>query len=124
MMASKASMMRKRGPMRNQRTRDAARNQLVAMYGRSCWLCGRGIAHGDTITFDHVTPLSKGGSNKIHNLRPAHDRCNRKRGNGGIPVLLLTPDMRLDRIISNSAERTCEPERCSANILVADHVCS
>lgn len=71
------------------------RNQMVSLYGRSSWLCGRAIALGDVISFDHVHPLSKGGSNKIHNLRPAHEKCNRKRGNGPIPVLLLTDDMRV-----------------------------
>jgi hypothetical protein len=76
--------------------RKSIRNQLVAMYGRSCWLCGRGIADGDVISIDHVRPLAKGGSNKIHNLRPAHDRCNRERGCNGVPVLLLTSDMMLN----------------------------
>jgi hypothetical protein len=73
--------------------REAIRNQMVALYGRSCWLCGRGIADGDIISIDHVRPLSKGGSNKIHNLRPSHVRCNQKRGCNGVPTLLLTADM-------------------------------
>ena len=71
------------------------RSQLVALYGRSCWLCNRAIATGDVLSIDHVRPLSKGGSSKIHNLRLAHERCNRKRGNGPIPELLLTAEMAL-----------------------------
>lgn len=47
------------------------RNELVAKYGRSCWLCGRGIAYDAVLSIDHVRPLSKGGSSKIHNLRLA-----------------------------------------------------
>lgn len=69
------------------------RNKVVALHGRSCWLCGKAIAYESKVTLDHVRPLSKGGSSKIHNLRPAHDKCNRRRGNGDVPELLLTADM-------------------------------
>jgi 5-methylcytosine-specific restriction endonuclease McrA len=75
--------------------KDFLRNQMISLYGRSCWLCGRAIALGAVVSVDHVRHLSEGGSNKIHNLRPAHEKCNRKRGNGPIPVLLLTEEMRL-----------------------------
>lgn len=74
--------------------KDFLRNQMISLYGRSCWLCGRAIAWGDVVSVDHVRPLSKGGSNKIHNLRPSHEKCNRRRGDGPIPTLLLTEDMR------------------------------
>jgi 5-methylcytosine-specific restriction endonuclease McrA len=81
----------------NKRTerKRSLRNELVARYGRACWLCNRPIAHGDTLSIDHVRPLSKGGSSKIKNLRLAHERCNRKRGDGPVPELLLTADMAL-----------------------------
>jgi len=69
------------------------RAQLVARHGRSCWLCNRAIALADTLSIDHVRPLSRGGSNKIDNLRLSHERCNRKRGDGPVPELLLTADM-------------------------------
>lgn len=69
------------------------RDRLVALYGRSCWLCGKAIAYESVLSIDHVHPLSKGGSSKIHNLRPAHEKCNRRRGNGPIPELLLTAEM-------------------------------
>ncbi|MEU8086323.1 HNH endonuclease signature motif containing protein [Micromonospora sp. NPDC049101] len=42
-----------------------------------CWLCGRYGAN----TADHVTPLSRGGTNDLSNLRPAHKACNSGRGN-------------------------------------------
>jgi hypothetical protein len=84
------------------------RNELVALYGRSCWLCGNAISECSIISIDHVRPLSKGGSSKIHNLRPAHERCNRKRGNGGIPELLLTADMILQSPGSKPPVETTE----------------
>ncbi|WP_200209119.1 HNH endonuclease [Micromonospora coerulea] len=42
-----------------------------------CWLCGRYGAN----TADHVTPLSRGGTNDLSNLKPAHKACNSGRGN-------------------------------------------
>ena len=83
----------KRRKLARRGRKDTLRNQMISLYGRSCWLCGRGIADGDVVSVDHVRPLSEDGSNKIHNLRPAHERCNRKRGNGPVPELLLTADM-------------------------------
>jgi 5-methylcytosine-specific restriction endonuclease McrA len=38
-------------------------------------------------TFDHVIPVSKGGTNDLQNIRPAHRSCNSARGNRG-PVQL------------------------------------
>ncbi len=34
------------------------------------------------LTIDHIQPQSKGGTDRLDNLRLAHERCNRKRGNG------------------------------------------
>lgn len=50
---------------------------VLATYGRRCHLCGR---LGAT-TADHVVPRSKGGSDALVNLRPAHLSCNSSRGN-------------------------------------------
>ena len=41
-----------------------------------CWLCGRPGAD----TADHVVPYFMGGDDGIDNLRPAHAKCNSKRG--------------------------------------------
>ena len=54
-----------------------ARLAVFAWYGDVCWLCGR--AGADSV--DHVIPLSWGGSDDLVNLRPAHLRCNQRRGN-------------------------------------------
>jgi 5-methylcytosine-specific restriction endonuclease McrA len=91
-------MSAKRHTPRNPKRVASIRNRMVAMYGRSCWLCGKPIAYGDTISIDHVRPRSKGGSSKIHNLRPAHVRCNGARGCSDPPELLLTPDMQLKEL--------------------------
>lgn len=48
----------------------------LGTYGRICHLCGKPGA----TTADHIIPRSKGGSDSIGNLRPAHSRCNSRRG--------------------------------------------
>lgn len=31
------------------------------------------------LTIDHIIPVSKGGSNRVDNLQPAHFRCNKEK---------------------------------------------
>jgi 5-methylcytosine-specific restriction endonuclease McrA len=38
---------------------------------------------------DHLIPRSKGGGNDMGNLRPAHQRCNSRRGNRPLTPALL-----------------------------------
>ncbi|MEH1780668.1 MAG: HNH endonuclease [Nostoc sp.] len=60
--------------------KDRKRPHLIAKYGMKCFWCGHNLKP-ETLTIDHYIPLSKGGSNKIKNLRLACDGCNQKRGN-------------------------------------------
>lgn len=60
-------------------------NEVISMYGPVCWLCGLPIdltlsrrALGG-LTIDHVVPRSKGGTDDLVNLRPAHYACNCSR---------------------------------------------
>jgi 5-methylcytosine-specific restriction endonuclease McrA len=55
------------------------RKQVLAEYGNVCWLCGQPVP--GLPSADHVIPRSRGGSDDIENLRPAHLACNVKRGN-------------------------------------------
>jgi len=81
--------------------------------GSKCWLCGERFNANSEVTIDHAIPKSRGGTNELHNLRLAHGDCNRKRGcitrtppkalqvrlaslRFPLPVLELTPDMRLE----------------------------
>lgn len=51
-----------------------------------CWICGQWInpelkaPHPGSWTADHVEPIYQGGSNNGL-LKPAHRRCNIRRGN-------------------------------------------
>ncbi|WP_445638730.1 HNH endonuclease [Nostoc sp. DSM 114161] len=53
---------------------------LIERYGYQCFWCNCDLTP-QTLTIDHFIPLSKGGSNKLINLRPACRPCNQGRGN-------------------------------------------
>lgn len=69
---------------------------VVLMHGITCWLCHQPIdlrlAHpaSGSLSVDHVVPRSRGGTDQLANLRPAHLGCNTGRGN-------RTPDALADR---------------------------
>lgn len=51
--------------------------------GFHCWLCGQGFTGKSAlgpVTIDHAIPKGRGGTNHLHNLRLAHQRCNQDRG--------------------------------------------
>lgn len=49
--------------------------------GKLCWYCEKPFGPTRLRTVDHILPLSKGGSNKVKNLRLACYQCNKARGN-------------------------------------------
>lgn len=61
------------------------RRRLKASIGHGvypeCALCRNPITNQEDLTLDHIIEKSKGGSNKLSNLQPAHGRCNRKKSN-------------------------------------------
>lgn len=52
------------------------RIRVLATYGDDCCHCGRRGAR----SVEHVRPRAFGGTDEIGNLRPAHLRCNIRRG--------------------------------------------
>ena len=48
--------------------------------GLACAYCGDSVEDGATLTLDHLTPHSRGGSNATANLVTACERCNKSRG--------------------------------------------
>ncbi|MFD2840105.1 HNH endonuclease [Populibacterium corticicola] len=70
--------------------------RVLATYGSQCHLCQHpidvrllGQRHPDGPSVDHLIPRSKGGTNDMGNLRPAHQRCNSRRGNRPLTPALL-----------------------------------
>jgi 5-methylcytosine-specific restriction endonuclease McrA len=53
----------------------------LATYGTTCHLCRQPGAD----SADHLTPRSKGGTDTLANLRPAHHGCNSLRGDLDLP---------------------------------------
>lgn len=60
-------------------------DQVVREYGDDCHICTQKIdlslprTSKQGLTIDHVIPLSKGGSDEMENLRPAHWICNNRK---------------------------------------------
>jgi 5-methylcytosine-specific restriction endonuclease McrA len=66
-------------------------NEIKAAYNFCCAYCGRKMKR---LTQDHITPLTKGGSNTASNIVPACRSCNSKKHTGPplkpVQPLLLT----------------------------------
>lgn len=68
--------------------------RVFAAYGWTCHLCGRPGA----TTADHLIPRSKGGSDALANLRPAHTSCNSARGDMDLPEWFRRHPIDRDRL--------------------------
>jgi 5-methylcytosine-specific restriction endonuclease McrA len=58
------------------------KNKRLAIYlrdGMACAYCGSTIEDGITLTLDHITPYSKGGTNSESNLITCCGKCNSVR---------------------------------------------
>jgi 5-methylcytosine-specific restriction endonuclease McrA len=64
---------------------------VLKIHGPFCWICGgkidlkasRKVGADNwemSLHIDHVVPLALGGSDDIHNVRPAHGICNISKG--------------------------------------------
>lgn len=69
--------MRRMGP----RERRVKKRKLVDRDGSFCCYCGRWLGPTER-TFEHVRPLSWGGTHALDNLKLACRECNQRRGNG------------------------------------------
>jgi 5-methylcytosine-specific restriction endonuclease McrA len=54
------------------------RAKVIERWGRRCHLCKEDIV--GQVSVDHLIPRSRGGTDDIENLRPAHLECNKRRG--------------------------------------------
>lgn len=58
------------------------KKQLLRRDGNVCQLCKEPMADMKEVTIDHILPVSKGGTDRIDNLRLVHKACNEERGAG------------------------------------------
>lgn len=69
--------------------------QLMARDGTCCALCGlpldrhiKNPLDPQYITFDHLTPVSRGGTDDLDNLQLAHAACNHERGSDALDAMV------------------------------------
>jgi 5-methylcytosine-specific restriction endonuclease McrA len=68
---------------------DVSRDEIIERDGQACYLCGEELSIHE-VTFDHVVPLSRGGTHTPENVRIAHHSCNSKKGSRRIEGLDLS----------------------------------
>lgn len=88
-------------PMRqiNSRVRREIKAWLLNKYGPYCQICKRnGLSDNDARidmeigrapkkwSVDHVIAYSRGGANTRENMEPAHQQCNRDKGDSSIDI--------------------------------------
>jgi hypothetical protein len=66
--------------LKERRTKQLIRKQLINKNGAICSLCGKLIETMKDCTIDHIVPISKGGLTTIENCQLAHKNCNVKKG--------------------------------------------
>ena len=58
--------------------------RVVRRDNNQCQTCGK-VLKDDEIEFDHIIPVSKGGSSEEHNVRVACLECNRTKSARYVP---------------------------------------
>lgn len=57
--------------------------EVVKAHDFVCHVCGEKISlqlgSSETLSLDHIIPMSRGGNNSKENVAPAHRRCNQNR---------------------------------------------
>jgi 5-methylcytosine-specific restriction endonuclease McrA len=76
----RANEAKRKAVMRQTATGTVDYAAILRTYGYVCHICGGTIAPSE-IEFDHVIPLSLGGTHTQDNIRPAHQQCNRRKYN-------------------------------------------
>ena len=89
---SRRSARKRRARLNNVVRVEYIDEQVLEMYGTNCHLCSepidlsapRSTSHyrwKKSLHIDHIIPISKGGSDTLENVRPAHGFCNVSKGN-------------------------------------------
>ena len=96
--------------------------------GVACVWCGDSIENGASLSLDHLTPHSKGGSNNEANLVTACDRCNKSRGNRSVAKFAaavagyLNHDVQPSEILNHvraCAKRVLAPHVAESKTMIA-----
>jgi 5-methylcytosine-specific restriction endonuclease McrA len=71
------------------------REYLLEKWGRTCAYCGK---KDIPLQIEHIIPRSEGGTDRVSNLTPACEPCNRRKGNRPVDVFLKGKPEVLERI--------------------------
>lgn len=72
---------RRREQIKSTRTGPIDYQRLLEESQMICYLCNESLpGEGGLIHWDHVIPLSRGGTHTQDNIRPTHEPCNLKKG--------------------------------------------
>jgi hypothetical protein len=83
--AFKFKIINNMGLFNSSRRRQKVRRILVKHWENKCVICNfEFVATEHEITFEHLIPKAKGGSNHINNLSPSHACCNNFRGDSSL----------------------------------------
>lgn len=86
-----AKARRRKAKLKNLQTEVYTVNQIIDLYGNICHICQKEIdlslsrKAGNpewerSLHLDHVIPISKGGTDTVDNVKPAHAVCNLIKG--------------------------------------------
>lgn len=88
--AKVSALRRKRDEKKREPIPLAIRYKVLARDGSTCRRCGRNPNDGTILHVDHMTPVSKGGTNALENLWTLCVDCNLGKGNRVIDVHEVT----------------------------------
>lgn len=72
------NVRRRAARLKNARIEKVSYRRVLERDGMHCYLCGGDVTK-ETLSFDHVIPLSKRGEHSEMNLKVAHRRCNSRK---------------------------------------------
>lgn len=58
--------------------------KILQQWDFLCVICGEPFISANSITREHLIPISEGGTNNQNNLAPSHHRCNSIRGTNSL----------------------------------------
>jgi 5-methylcytosine-specific restriction endonuclease McrA len=70
-----------------QTTEQVSKDYIYELDNGLCHICGKKVLR-EKMTFDHLIPLSQGGTHTAANIALAHRACNSRRGAGRLPAQL------------------------------------
>lgn len=80
-----------------------------------CELCGQMITNERELSLDHIVPRSRGGSDYLHNMQPAHRKCNELKGNAisqeDISAACASADDSPAEILQRKKKRKCANQK-------------